>query len=361
MLEISPPKVLSLIESWWSALPLGKLIAGLLLFFCALGVLRITLRIVRAAFERGRPGSSLVAHSAKLLIDSTFTTTLIGLALIASALLLGVDLQSSRLSVFIVLLFGVAQVAHWLTRLAETWITRSLRGPSGETPHSATGLLTFGARVSIWSLGALVLLGNAGVDITALVAGLGIGGIAVAFALQNILGDLFASLSIVLDRPFAVGDFITVDDVQGTVEQIGVKTTRIRSLSGEQILVSNSDLLKSRIRNFKRMHERRSLFRVGVTYETPHEKLKEIPKWIQQIVESQPRTRFDRAHLLAFGDSALTFEIVYFVLTPEFLVFAETQQAIHLALLNKFEAEGISFAYPTRTVYMAPLSAGNAS
>jgi small-conductance mechanosensitive channel len=268
--------------------------------------------------------------------------------------LLGFDFQSSRISTFVILLCGVAQVAHWLTKLSETWIARGLRSPGSETPHSATGLLTFGARITIWSLGALVLLGNAGVDITALVAGLGIGGIAVAFALQNILGDLFASLSIVLDRPFAVGDFITVDDVQGTVEQIGVKTTRIRSLSGEQILVSNSDLLKSRIRNFKRMRERRSLFRVGVTYETQLEKLKAIPRWLREIVEAQPRTRFDRAHLLAFGDSALTFEVVYFVLAPEFVVLADTQHAIHLALVEKFESEGVSFAYPTRTVYSIP-------
>jgi len=192
-----------------------------------------------------------------------------------------------------------------------------------------------------------------GVDITALIAGLGIGGIAVALALQNVLGDLFASLSIVLDKPFVIGDFIIVDDLLGTVEHIGLKTTRVRSLFGEQLVFSNSDLLNSRIRNYKRMHERRIVFSLGVTYQTPYEKLAAIPDIIREIIELQEQVRFDRAHFKEYGDFALEFEIVYYMLVPDYNAYMDTQQAINLALYERFEKEGISFAYPTQTLYVS--------
>ncbi len=168
-------------------------------------------------------------------------------------------------------------------------------------------------KVVLWALVLLLALDNLGVDVTALVAGLGIGGIAVALALQNVLGDLFASLSIALDKPFVIGDFIVVDTLSGNIEHVGLKTTRIRSLSGEQIVISNTDLLHTRIRNFKRMQERRILFSIGVEYQTPAEKLEKIPGWLQDIVSSVPLARFDRAHFKSFGDFALLFEIVYYV------------------------------------------------
>ena len=171
-------------------------------------------------------------------------------------------------------------------------------------------MLGFVGRIVLWSVVLLMILDNLGVNITALVASLGIGGIAVALAVQNILGDIFASLSIALDRPFAIGDFIVVGDVLGTVEYIGLKTTRIRSLSGEQIVFSNADLLKSRIRNYKRMTERRVVFGFGVVYQTPHDKLERIPAMVREVIEAQPKTRFDRAHFKEYGDSALAFEAV---------------------------------------------------
>lgn len=191
-------------------------------------------------------------------------------------------------------------------------------------------------------------------NITALVAGLGVGGVAVALAVQNILGDLFASLSIVLDKPFVVGDFIVVDNLRGTVERVGIKTTRVRSLDGELMVFSNTDLLKSRIRNFKRMSDRRVEFTLGVTYGTPLDKLRRIPQWLREIVKAQPKTRFDRAHFKQYGEWALVFEVVYYVLDSDYSVYMDVQQAINLALFERLEREGVEFAEPTHTVRVKP-------
>ncbi|MGA9533349.1 MAG: mechanosensitive ion channel family protein [Anaerolineales bacterium] len=220
----------------------------------------------------------------------------------------------------------------------------------GETTVSAMGAV---ANVLLWSVVILMALDNVpGVQITTLLASLGVGGIAVALALQNVLGDLFASLAIALDKPFVIGDFIIVGDYLGTIERIGLKTTRIRSLSGEQIVFSNSDLLNSRVRNFKVMFERRVVFEFGILYETPLEKIEKVGSIVQNIIESMDKTRFDRAHFKQFGDSALNYEVVYFVLDPEFNVYMDIQQAINIELFRRFRAEGIEFAYPTQTLYV---------
>ena len=208
------------------------------------------------------------------------------------------------------------------------------------------------ARLILWVIVLLLVLDNLGVNITGLVAGLGIGGIAVALALQNILGDLFASLSIVLDKPFVIGDFVVVDTLSGTVEHIGLKTTRIRSLSGEQLIFSNNDLLKSRIRNYKRMSERRIVFSFGVVYQTPLEKLKAVKEIVGDIIEKVENARFDRVHFKEYGDSALNFEVVYFVSTPDFNIYMDVQEVINLEIFRRFQEEGIEFAYPTSTVYV---------
>jgi small-conductance mechanosensitive channel len=202
-------------------------------------------------------------------------------------------------------------------------------------------------------LAAILILDNIpGVQITPLIASLGISGIAVALAVQNILSDLFASLSIVLDKPFVIEDFIIVDNFMGTVEHIGLKTTRLRSLSGEYLVFSNNDLLKSRIRNYTRMLERRVVFSIGVTYQTPLEKLKQIPPTIRKIIESQEAVRFDRAHFQGYGDFALKFEVVYYVLNPDYNRYMDIQQSINLAIFESFEKEGIDFAYPTQQLYI---------
>ncbi len=216
-------------------------------------------------------------------------------------------------------------------------------------------VLGFVLRLGVWTIVLLLLLGNLGVQITPLLAGLGVGGIAVALAAQNVLGDLFASLSIVLDKPFAVGDFLIIGDFLGTVEQVGIKTTRLRSLSGEQLVFSNNDLLNSRIRNYGRMYERRVLFSIGVTYQTPSEKLRRIPRIVREAVEAQDRVRFDRSHFKEYGDFALVFETVYYVLAADYNIYMDIQQAINLRIYEQFEAEGIEFAYPTQTVYVPGL------
>jgi len=218
---------------------------------------------------------------------------------------------------------------------------------------AAIDVLGFVLRVSVWAIVLLLVLDNLGVNITALVAGLGVGGIAVALAAQNILSDLFASLSIVLDRPFAVGDFLIIDDYLGNVEQVGLKTTRIRSLSGEQLIFSNNDLLGSRIRNYGRMFERRIVFSLGVTYQTPAEQLRRMPDIIREVIEAQDKVRFDRAHFQKYGDFALVFEIVYYVVSSDYAHYMDVQQNINLLIYERFADEGIEFAYPTQTLYVS--------
>ena len=242
------------------------------------------------------------------------------------------------------------------------WASTALRAALGEyraqkkdeDPASVTTLsvIAFVGRLIIWSLVVLLLLDNLGIDVTALIAGLGVGGIAVALAVQTILGDLFASLSIVLDKPFVVGDFLAVDDLLGSVEYVGLKTTRMRSLSGEQLVFSNSDLLNSRIRNFGRMYERRVVFEIGVTYQTPHDDLIRIPQILREAVESEQNTRFDRSHFKKYGDFALIFETVYYVVSSDYALFMDIQQAINLRIHARFEQQGIVFAYPTQTLFI---------
>lgn len=250
--------------------------------------------------------------------------------------------------------WGNAGVTYWVTRTAKRKLELE-KDASTATTIRALGLL---GRIVLWTILLLLALDNLGIEVTSLIAGLGIGGIAIALAVQNILGDLFASLSIVLDKPFVIGDFIIVDEFLGTVEKIGLKTTRIRSLYGEQLIFSNKDLLQSRIRNYKRMNERRIVFTFGVVYETPYEKLQAIPQMVRQIVEAQPQVRFDRAHFKAYGDFSLIFEVVYYMLVPDYTVYMDTQQAINLALYKKFAEEGIQFAYPTQTLYLKPQPLG---
>ncbi len=246
------------------------------------------------------------------------------------------------------------QVGIWLTAAASYLAAQSRQKTLEKNAAAATSLaaVSFVSKLMIWSVILLLTLDNIGIDVTALVAGLGVGGVAVALAIQNILGDLFASLSIIIDKPFEIGDFIIVDDYLGSVENIGLKTTRIRSLGGEQIIFSNSDLLSSRVRNYKRMQERRVVFSFGVLYQTTADQLEEIPKIVRRIIEKLDRTRFDRAHFQKFGDSSLDFEVVYYLNTGDYNLYMDTQQAINLALVRSFSENQIEFAYPTRSLYV---------
>jgi len=246
----------------------------------------------------------------------------------------------------------ILQIAIWGNGLITFWF-RNYAERKAETDLSSRTTIaafSFVARGILWVMLALVAMSSLGYDVRGLLTGLGVGGIAIALAVQNVLGDLFAALAIVLDKPFVVGDPINVDTLSGTVEHIGLKTTRIRSVNGEQLIFSNADLLRSRIRNFKRMQERRVVFTVGVSYDTPPDTIARIPQMMREAVEAQSQVRFDRSHFVSYGESSLNFETVYFVLTADYLVYANTNQAVNLAVLRRFAAEGIEFAFPTRTV-----------
>lgn len=232
--------------------------------------------------------------------------------------------------------------------------TRGTGGEPDPTLASGVGVLRVVIMVVLFFVVLLLGLDNLGFKVTPLLTGLGIGGIAVALAVQSVLSDLLASLTILLDKPFVVGDSITVGDKSGTVEKIGIKTTRVRALSGEQLVFSNSDLLSSRVQNFKRMQERRAVFALGIVYETPRELVAKVPVMIREAVESMnregqtPLVRFDRSHFKSFGASSLDFETVYIVLTADYGTFMDVQQQINLAIMDRFAASGIEFAYPTQ-------------
>jgi len=250
----------------------------------------------------------------------------------------------------------VIQGGIWASAAITFWVEGFVRRMTGKDADAVTTVsaMSFVGRLVVWSIVGLLILDNLGVEVTALLTGLGIGGIAVALAAQNILGDLFASLSIILDRPFALGDFLIVDGYKGSVQQIGLKTTRLRSLGGEELIIGNNDLLNSRIRNLGRMADRRASFRVGVTYETPLALLAEIPSWIEALVDAQEHTRFDRSHLTDYGAYSIDFETVFHMTVPDYATYMKEQQAIKLGLHERFEREGVEFAYPTQVVYTIP-------
>jgi small-conductance mechanosensitive channel len=275
------------------------------------------------------------------------------LALYAGSLYLDLAPGQARTFKVIAEVAVFLQAALWASVAIDFWLARQRRRLEADaTSLALAGVLRFAAKLILWSVLILMALDNLGVDVTALIAGLGIGGVAVALALQNVLGDLLASLSIVLDKPFVIGDSITVEDVTGTVESIGLKTTRLRSVGGEQVILANGDLLKSRIRNWKRMAERRVVLAFGVPYQTPADAVERIPALARAIIESQDLVRFDRAHFKGFGASSLDFEAVYWILTPDYNVFMDRQQAINLALMRALESEGICFAHPTQTLVL---------
>jgi len=206
----------------------------------------------------------------------------------------------------------------------------------------------------LWIIAILILLENFGVNITTLIAGLGIGGIAIAFALQAILGDVMASFSIYFDRPFEIGDYIVIGDLSGNVKKIGIKSTKIDSLTGEEIIIPNKDLSNSRVRNYKRMQKRRISFTLGVTYDTPLAKLKMIPDIVTKIVNENEICNLDRVNFYKFGDYSLIFEVIYYVLDPDYKVYMDIQQKINFEIKESFEKEGIEFAYPTHTIFVNP-------
>ena len=254
-------------------------------------------------------------------------------------------------------IIGMAILMVFVARLALSFIGYGFnlyftkRGKDATSDRSLTGILAV-LKVVVWVLAIVVFLDNLGFKISAVIAGLGIGGIAIALAAQAVLGDLFSYFSILFDRPFEVGDFIILDEYLGTIEHVGIKTTRIRSLGGELVILSNTDLTSSRVRNYKRMGKRRVVFKLGVTYQTSLEQLKVIPGVIEKAIKDVKDTTFDRAHFFSYGDFNLVFEVVYYVMSRDYNKYMDIQQEINFAVKKEFEARDIEFAYPTQTLYL---------
>ncbi len=242
------------------------------------------------------------------------------------------------------------QFGLWIDAALDLWKEDTLRSEAGRDNQLTVTMVVLMFRTGLWAVVLLSGLANLGVNITAFIASLGIGGIAIALAVQTLLGDLFASASIGIDKPFKVGHFIVFGDIAGTIEYIGLKTTRVRSLSGEQVVISNTRLLQQTIHNYNRMNERRVAFNVALSFRTPLDKVRDVPELIRGVIESIDDTRFDRAHLRFFDDYALKYEVVYYVLSPDFNLYMDIQQAINFGLLEAFEARDIRFAMPVRSI-----------
>lgn len=325
-----------------------------LVVLASAGLIRafIARRSGRLAEATGRAAYAFVAAAAR----ATRWSVLLATGLYVGSRLLAIDRAIDLWVQTAYIMIVLIQAGIWGNALIGVWLARYEQHNLGEHAARVTTVraLSLVLRLVLFSIVLLLVLDNIpGVEITALIASLGIGGIAVALALQNILADLFASLSIAFDKPFVIGDFIIVGDMMGTVEEIGLKTTRVRSLSGEQLIFSNSDLLNSRIRNYKRMQERRVVFTIGVPYATPAEQLRAIPQLLRESVEEQEGVRFDRAHFSTYGDFALVFEVVYYVLSADYNTYMDIQQAINMAIFERFTAREIGFAYPTQTIHLA--------
>jgi small-conductance mechanosensitive channel len=289
-------------------------------------------------------------------LSSTFVTPIVIVSLWAASLLLVLPDRIEAILLRIAVIAFLLQLAVWGDRAVRArrmvYHTPADDAADGEgrIGRNSLSILSFAIRMVLWVVIALMILDNLGVNITALVASLGVGGIAVALAVQNILGDLFASLSIVLDKPFVTGDFIVVGDALGAVENIGLKTTRLRGLGGEQIVFSNTELLKSRIHNQQRMQTRRVAFNLRVSYQSTEAQLRAVPAMVREAVESQQAVLFERSHFFAWGESSVDFETVYHVQSADYMVHMDVQQAIFLGIFGRFANAGIVFAHPMRVL-----------
>ena len=302
--------------------------------------------LAKTAERTGREGHRLLARMVGRLWA---TTLLITAAYVGRSFLIlpndpeALDPADVLRSALIILL--LVQMGLWASEFLAWWLERRLRIEPDAHASTAVVMLGFGGKLLIWSMVFITILKNGlHIEPTGFLTGLGIGGIAIALAAQSFLGDALSSVAIAIDKPFELGDHIAIDHVQGRVESIGLKTTRIRSVTGEQVVISNSDLLKSRLRNFKRMQERRMSFTIGVAYETAPDQLEAIPPMLRKIVEGQENVRFERASFIQFGEVSLVFEVVFFVLSGRYDLAVERQQAILIGVARQFAAAGIRFA-----------------
>lgn len=343
-------------NNFWSQVFLGNTLSN---WVIAIGIMAVTLVALRIA-------RSMVLSKLKVWSQRTntqfddFLISLINRFIVPCLYILGVywGVQTLKLSnkadrvADVVILFTAT---YFVIRLIASAIAYFINAYVGAQDNNtsrqkqARGIIVL-VNIVVWIAGILFLVDNLGYHITTIITGLGIGGIAIALATQAILGDLFSYFVIFFDKPFEIGDFIIVGDKMGAVEYVGIKTTRIRSLGGEQLIFSNTDLTNSRVHNYKRMEKRRVVFTFRVSYNTPVEKVNKVPGIVKRIIEAQQDTQFDRAHFLSFGDFSLNFEIVYNVLSPDYNLYMDRQQAINLDIVKAFEQEGVQFAYPTQNL-----------
>jgi small-conductance mechanosensitive channel len=342
---------------------LGNPVSAWALALLAFLVTFTVLPLVRGYVARRATGTEGTPHSVVVelilrLIPRTSRLFLWVIAIKAAEMFLQLPPGAHRFLSVLVLAVAWFQIGLWAMATVSYLIDRQRRrrGEQDTSFVSSLAVINFMAGLGIWALVALLALDNLGVNITALVAGLGIGGIAIALAVQTILSDLLASLSITLDKPFTVGDNLVVGDCSGKVEHIGIKSTRLRSVNGEQIILSNADLLKSRLRNFGRMDERRGIMSIGIACETPRAKVEQVAGIIEAAIRAQPGVRFERCHFKEFGAYALNFEAVFFALKPRLDALMDAQHGINLRLLEAFATQGIELAYPTQKLLLSALA-----
>lgn len=343
-------KVIYFSNSWEHLLTAGIVI--LILFLILLFIKRfLSAKLLKKAQQTTTYWDDILAET----VASTSTISLFVFSFLCGVYILDLPDEVNTVNAHLAAVVFLFQCGLWFSKAASSWLAyKTSPEMANGTKHEVMNMhiIGFVTRVVIWSLALLLILDNLGINVTALIASLGIGGVAVALAVQNILGDLFASLSIAIDKPFEVGDSIVIDDLNGTVKYVGLKTTRLTSITGEELIISNADLLKSRIHNFKKMEERRMVFTIGVTFDTPPEKLRTVPHLIEDIFSHVSNTRLDRAHFSNIGQSSLDFEIAYYVESSDYIVAMNAQQEINLSLMERFAREKIEFAFPTQTLYV---------
>jgi small-conductance mechanosensitive channel len=344
-------------ETFWGMPAAGVLVA----LAAAAGTYIVLTLLLRWAIARtrrhadtrspGGPGSLL----AQVLAGTSHLLILLAALLVGAGMLDLPGRWHDRVGQLWFLAVAV-QIGLWGTRATAIAVERYRQhhgaAGAGQISASAT-LMSWGLRTVLWATVLLAILSNLGVNITAFIASLGVGGIAVALAVQNVLGDLFASMAIAVDKPFEVGDFIVVGNIAGSVQQVGVKTTRIRALSGEQVVMSNTDLLKQTINNYRYMRERRIVFTFGIAQDATPEQAEAVAQAVRAIIEAEPQLRFDRAHFKGFGASSLDYEVVYIVQDPGYNLYMDLQQRINLALLRQLQALGVRLAVPVNRVLVA--------
>lgn len=326
-------------------LTLGMLFAGIMLVWLAERL--VLSRLYQRAKATDTPLDDFLVGTVKKKLLPVLYVGIVYLSFQSLTLTSGVSKAVNVIGLILLTVFGVRFLVALMVYALETYWNKQGKG----NIHAFKLIVTL-LKILVWGLAFILLLDNLNIRISALLAGLGIGGIALAFAAQAVLGDMFSYFTIYFDRPFEIGDFIIIGEFMGTVEHIGIKTTRIRSLSGEELILANTDLTNSRVRNYKRMSSRRVVFKFGVTYATELQLLKEIPELVAEIVKSIEGTTFDRAHFFSYGDFSLIFEVVYYVNGSEYNFYMDIQQTINLRIKEEFMKRDIQFAYPTQTLYV---------